>query len=263
MLRFTAGEDLDVMRADFENVISSYELAIKLVREFEKNVNFPPLAFSEIYEYERGIQIISFCYLLHRRDLLPRVLDMFDPAYAGTDTLYEDLLSFFSERDDVDEWYHDKPYRDLINSYYRDTHEESVLDICNYVKKWYAGMEKCPWHNSHLEIEDDELGPYSGYWAIEAAAYTYLLGLDDTDYRENIVYPKDLVDYARKFDDNESMVQTSFPNRVEGGMECPRTGYWLTPARQNSRALFQQGAIMPKFDEPTYGATIWQWDENQ
>jgi hypothetical protein len=51
-------------------------------------------------------------------------------------------------------------------------------------------------------------------------------------------------------------------HRVAAGETCPETGFYLTPARPESRRLFQQGEVMPAF-ETTYGTTIWQWDSNQ
>ena len=42
-----------------------------------------------------------------------------------------------------------------------------------------------------------EFTPYLGYWAMCAGAFTYLYDIDDSSYRDELVYPKDLVDYAR------------------------------------------------------------------
>lgn len=50
--------------------------------------------------------------------------------------------------------------------------------------------------------------------------------------------------------------------RAMAGEVCPRTGYWFTPARANSRTHFEVGQSMPEVGG-TYGATIWQWDEQQ
>lgn len=47
--------------------------------------------------------------------------------------------------------------------------------------------------------------------------------------------------------------------RVMQGNTCPRTGFWFTPANQNSRRRFAAGEVMPDLNSP-YGATIWQWD---
>ena len=50
--------------------------------------------------------------------------------------------------------------------------------------------------------------------------------------------------------------------RVEAGQPCSKTGFWFTPARQNSRSHFEAGQTMPEVGG-TYGTTIWQWDEQQ
>ncbi len=50
--------------------------------------------------------------------------------------------------------------------------------------------------------------------------------------------------------------------RCEAGQPCSREGFWFTPARPNSRRAFQQGEAMPDVGG-AYGATIWQWDEQQ
>jgi hypothetical protein len=49
---------------------------------------------------------------------------------------------------------------------------------------------------------------------------------------------------------------------VQAGETCPETGFYFTPARTNSRKLFQKGDVMPAFDV-AYGSTIWQWDTEQ
>ncbi|XZG71817.1 hypothetical protein ACTSKR_08155 [Chitinibacteraceae bacterium HSL-7] len=51
--------------------------------------------------------------------------------------------------------------------------------------------------------------------------------------------------------------------RVEANVPCPITGYWSTPAKQDSRKLFKQGETMPDFPGSSYGATIWYWDQHQ
>jgi hypothetical protein len=50
--------------------------------------------------------------------------------------------------------------------------------------------------------------------------------------------------------------------RCEAGQPCPRAGFWFTPARVNSRRQFKAGEVMPDVGGD-YGATIWQWDEQQ
>lgn len=62
----------------------------------------------------------------------------------------------------------------------------------------------------------------------------------------------------------DNTIQTIPPasNRVDAGKICPQSGYWYTPAKQNSRALFKQGDVMPDFPDSSYGVTIWYWDQN-
>lgn len=43
---------------------------------------------------------------------------------------------------------------------------------------------------------------------------------------------------------------------------CPRSGYWITPVRADSRQYFQKGQVMPDTGG-NIGESIWQWDVNQ
>lgn len=199
LLRYTGGEAIEPMREELERVVAAYEAYAPLRRLAHEDPDFPPFLFGELDEYEATFQIIGLCYLLHRRDLLPRIAAMQDPYYRAQDTLYEDLLAYELEgRYDVDKWFHDKPYRDLINSFYRDTDEESIEDIVRYLDGWYPGMTRTVWHGGHLK-QDQGFRTYHGYWAIGAAAATFLLELDDSSYRDHPMYPKDLVDFARRY----------------------------------------------------------------
>lgn len=52
------------------------------------------------------------------------------------------------------------------------------------------------------------------------------------------------------------------PAKVRGGEFCPESGFYITPAKENSRKYFQKGEFMPSFDSE-FGMTIWQWDDAQ
>ncbi|MBX8488038.1 type VI immunity family protein [Pseudomonas cichorii] len=62
--------------------------------------------------------------------------------------------------------------------------------------------------------------------------------------------------YAR-FDQDDDQSKT--PARLEAGQPCTVAGYWFTPAQANSRRHFQQGEIMPRISDSTWGDTIWYW----
>jgi hypothetical protein len=60
----------------------------------------------------------------------------------------------------------------------------------NYIKHWYRRCKNIiAWYNIHKE---NILG-YYGYWSFESVALTKILGLDDSSYRDNQFYPKDMI----------------------------------------------------------------------
>jgi hypothetical protein len=50
--------------------------------------------------------------------------------------------------------------------------------------------------------------------------------------------------------------------RCDANQPCPKAGFWFTPAQAGSRRFFSIGEAMPEVGGD-YGATIWQWDQNQ
>lgn len=94
---------------------------------------------------------------------------------------------------------------------------------------------------------------------------------DDSSFRDHLVYPKDLADWARKNDSLGKLKAAAEAARAkgmrrmrcEGGQACPQAGYWFTTAQSNSRRHFEAGTVMPVFRQSPWGATIWYWDEDQ
>ncbi|HDR9226755.1 TPA: DUF1911 domain-containing protein [Burkholderia vietnamiensis] len=254
LLMYTGGVDIEHLRVELESVVDAFEQYTKAKRLYEADAEQPPLAFSVIGDYETVMQLIGCCYLMHRRDLLPRIVGMFDPAYRGQDTLYEDLLSYeFAGRVDVDSWFHDVPYRPLVFSLYRETKDECISDIIEYLEAWYPGMTAAPWHDGHLEAQKNGKGAYVGYWAIEAAAAAYLLKVDDSSFRDHLLYPKDLADFARNYDaakSNAPALQGSGAKTVRTGQVCPETGIWKAQGHHVPGVLVQQGERMPEVFAP-------------
>jgi Domain of unknown function (DUF1911) len=261
-LNYTAGQPIESLRSELTSVIEAYERYQKALEAHEQIPQIAPLGFAMLDEYERALQLVSLCYLLHRRDLLPRLRALLDPGYAGEDTVYEDLMAFdVAGRADIDEWFHAEPYTTLVNAMYLEQPQANE-ELKKYCDTWYKCFEDvAPWHNSHTHIEGTE-GSYFGYWAFEAGAVALLYNLDDSAV-EHMVYPKDLVAWARE---NKTLSEEDAKGhvslRVQAGQSCPRSGYYFTPAKSNSRRHFQQGDMMPSLGGD-YGVTIWQWDEQQ
>ncbi|MDX9677474.1 PoNe immunity protein domain-containing protein [Pseudomonas zeae] len=192
---YTAGEDIQTLMQPLETLIASYEELQKYQATYEQIPNITPLIIDDWPdEYEECLQVISLCILLHRTDLLKRFVFLIDSAgYVHTDTLYEDLLiKVLPERADIDQWYHDVS-APLIQAIYAEDRNEASRFLSNYCENWYSTFEQAPWHDTH---HDGEEGSYVGYWAFEAGAIAYLYCIDDSKI-DHMIYPKDLVEYAR------------------------------------------------------------------
>ena len=51
--------------------------------------------------------------------------------------------------------------------------------------------------------------------------------------------------------------------RVPAGENVPQSGWWFTPAQENSRCYIKLGDVFPSIEGSTYGATFWQWSPDQ
>ncbi|MBX8544511.1 DUF1911 domain-containing protein [Pseudomonas cichorii] len=253
LMLYTAGEEIENLSAPLEALIESYEDLQARLAEYEGIRNITPLTIDDwVDEYEECVQVISLCILLHRTDLLKRFVYLIDSAgYAGADTLYEDLLvKVLPDREDVDQWYHDV-YTLLIQAIYAEEKEQASEFLKKYCASWYPAFEQAPWHDTH---SDGDEGSYVGYWALEAGAIAFMYGIDDSNV-DHMVYPKDLVAYARSYQPAHGP-QVS---RIDAGQPCSKTGYWFTPAQANSRRHFNQGEIMPGISGSSWGDTLWYW----
>ena len=261
-LRYTAGIPLAQLRSELTGVIEAYERYQGALEAYEQIPQIAPLGLERIDNYERYLQLIALCYLLHRRDLLPRIAALQDPAYAGSDALVEDLLCYaLPSRFETQDLLHLQTYDPLLGAMYNDSDEGAAHDLQEFVANWYKAFEVAPWHDSHTRIEGTE-GGYFGYWAFEAGAVALLCSLDDSRI-DHMVYPRELVAWAREHkalseEDDKGQVRL----RCEAGQPCPQAGYWSTPAQAGSRKRFEAGAVMPAIASD-YGTTIWQWDADQ
>lgn len=263
-LRYTAGIPIETLRTELTGVVEALERYQKALAEYEGILKLAPLSFQDPGDYEHAMQLIGLCYLLHRRDLLPRIADLLDPGYYGEDGFYEEFLDYgLPDRDtDCEEMYHVELYDTLLDGMYGDTGEERTEAIKKYLLDWYPFFKYAPWHDSHLRINGDE-GDYFGYWAFEAGAVAYLCDIDDSDIT-HMVYPKDLVAWARQHKAlSEADADGAVRLRCEGGQPCPQTGYWHTPANTEAGRVFQQGDIMPDFPNSPYGKTIWYCEKER
>ena len=117
----------------------------------------------------------------------------------------------------------------------------------------------------------DEQAALDKYWGpMSRMAQNIQYTVDDMwTYKETDDYILDEeytgpIDWPSSWRDDVADLDTGSQQalRCEAGQPCPREGWWFTPAQAGSRRHFQQGQVMPAFSTD-YGATIWQWDEQQ
>ncbi|PLC03894.1 hypothetical protein CY658_17780 [Variovorax sp. RO1] len=290
MLDYTAGVDLDTLAPQLAGIVDEFvrwndanvpyrkHLKEKYAEEDKQQgittrLDVSAVDFDNQIWFEDALQLVSVAILLRDARSVKRIVKaMVFNRYA--DALYEQLIADFVDdpQEEMQEVLHDEPYSTLVEAYFEDDDAKAVALVKDYLKNWYKHQDGARWYNAHLKIEDD-LSFYYGYWAFEAGATCFLLDLDDSTI-DHMVYPKDLVAYARKLQaDGRWTTTKDVPLETEapastmlncpGGEACPKSGWWFTPAKVGSRRYFEAGEAMPVIEGSDYGATFWQWDTDQ
>ena len=84
------------------------------------------------------------------------------------------------------------PYDDLLKIMTKDI-KNKKNELLNYLRNlWYRGHSQAFWYNSHK----DKQNSYVGYWSFEAGVIAKILGIDDSDLKDEPYYPYDLVHYC-------------------------------------------------------------------
>lgn len=209
LLRYTAGEPIDEMRSSLERVVEAYEAFALEMRAHQRDPDAATFRFDEPEEYARLMQVVGACFLLHRRDLLPRVASLQDgenDGHVGIDRLFEDLMALTpTPRFEAPQLCQPAPFSSLADALGRADPAIALADVDRFLGRWYADLRGCTWHDTHLLDEDGNQWGYVGYWAFEAGAVVLLLGLDDdTLLHRHAHYPKDLVSWARSHDPSDA-----------------------------------------------------------
>jgi Domain of unknown function (DUF1911)/Domain of unknown function (DUF1910) len=259
LLKFSAGRPVQEMNLPLQQAIDAFE------KNLESNVpNLEAIDLSIQTHFVQALWMLAVAELLGQGGTqVKRVANLYaaDETNDGADELFELILAQLGCKSfEASGLIHDDPYQLLLDCI-RAAPEERPELMTKFLKRWYKGQKECDWWGSHVRRPGTTVldTGFFGYWAFEAALVTFLWDIDDSSYRDLPHYPKDLADHARQLALGGGM---EMPARVIGGEACPRTGYWFTPARIDSRKHFNQGDVLPKVGGD-YGATIWQWDEKQ
>lgn len=209
-----------------------------------------------------ALRLVCFGLLTGHGKEMPRVMVFFDYANAELgiyDGLLERLVApWVPGRPIPDTATRHLPYRKLFKVFAAQPEQRPAL-MAKYLDEWYHASRREPYVDQHGEGDVS----FYGYWSWEAAATTFVLGIDDSSYRDMPFYPKDLADYARQRAAAVVVQAEEIPDRMPAGKPCPQTGWWHTPALAGSRRYFKQGEIFPKIEAAAYGETFWLWSTNQ
>jgi Domain of unknown function (DUF1911) len=279
-LHYTAGEPIDALRplyadvmhwfAEWHRAHEAYRASIAHEDGEDLRIDVTPLEFNDLFHFQLAVEVISLGVLLGEGERVREAGRWLRFERERGDMLVEYLLGAATSQDeliDCDEFFHVKPYDPLLDAVYTaDTPDESAAFVKKYLEGWYKAFDGVPWHDGHL-VQTHEYSNYEGYWSFEAAAVCVIHGIDDTSFRDHILYPKDLADWAR----SHKVLDLVKPKagagalvlRVDAGQACPQTGYWFTTAKKGSRKAFKAGEKMPEIKDSPWGATIWYWDEKQ
>ncbi len=199
-LRYTAGEPMSVLASSLTSVVETYERYVESLNQLSDDDYRPPFQFNDLIDiYVDYVNLLCACVLFRREDLISRVAELNRGTdFDGVDAVIEELFKLYlEERPHADELYWEKPYAILLEAVDSEETAARREKMEKYIKAWYKSMKgRAHFWGAHETIKP-EFSPYCGYWDMCSAAFTYLYDIDDIRYRNEVVYPKDMVDYAR------------------------------------------------------------------
>jgi len=194
--RYSRGDDLHDLRITLPEIIETWEWArqeeLKVFNENEMANRHNFARNLDAYCLALWMVSITIC-LKADNDILQRMLKLI--GNEGEDWLFEQLVARHAPgRKSTEQLLYPKPYQLL-----KDAIEETVQEDRNrlmekFLKTWYPGMSKTYWHDCH---KGPEGGGYFGYWCFEAAGVVRVFGIDDSAFRDNLYYPKDLAEFEK------------------------------------------------------------------
>lgn len=240
MLDYTAGEPIDALAPRIADIVDKFEEwnEVDQLYQQELALDFPEDGpyeyegapqFSILSDYEDTLQLLSIAILLRDQRSVRRIIHVLR-SHRGHDGLFEQLIgTYVEDSQDLHTCIISKPCDTLLQVFYEEDDNAALALLQKYLKQWYPAMKNHPrWYDEHLNINEEGYAAYYGYWAFEAGATVFILDLDDSQI-DHLVYPKDLVDYARKLweEGRHTSLAAEPPKhngRVEGGHSSADTG---------------------------------------
>lgn len=179
----------------FQKVIAKYSIGEGvnlLINDYNDTVNMFIKSFDcESVSYNSLLNIISLSIIFNTKNI-KKLESLIKESDKFNDYIIQFLISSNNYEIYNVKWEKYLPLKSIIENY-KNNKKEAEKEMKLYLDKWYLNNKNAYWYEAHKS----KAKIYFGYWCLEAAALTYILDLDDSEYLDNQYYPKDLVKYAR------------------------------------------------------------------
>lgn len=197
--KYSSGDSLEPVLTEYTNIFSvvteSWPELWKL-----KDVNGDEFDQYILSAYDEMLWMLSIGYLLDvPNDQFKKLVEVIDRDKVK-DYLFEFIIrAKLPDRQPIgEESYRDfygvpetfAKLREAISGVDATTAEKLIKVFLQ--KEWYKNHKDAGWYNSHKSKHDT----YFGYWSFESAAVVKIMRLDDSSFRDNQYYPKDLLDVS-------------------------------------------------------------------
>lgn len=232
LLNYTAGRPIEELREAFPEIIRRFDVYVENAVS-PRSMN-PPRNVADTFEitqldaYVYVLWLLALCKLLRHGEYFAKVMEWVNRTREfnrGRDGLFENVVQAITgmhvETQRV--LLHPEPYRPLARATVAPPDERAAF-VKEFVENWYKGMKPTYWYAAHTD------GLYFGYWCLEAALVTVLFDIDDSSYRDHLVYPKDLVEWYRGNPGvgTDGALKPKKMLRAMPGQPCPRSGNWFS-----------------------------------
>lgn len=268
MIEYTAGHPIEAVYQRFEQAIEYSQLCLDI--NAKHPVDDPELLEEgwTMSVWGNGISLtenlpnaIGLCILFDRIDWLNIVRECYlvadwdDPAFSALINMVIPTEFDPKQKFPKGGFNFRKP---LLQAIMAESKEETLKHLNAYLAGWYEGNRKIGNNvDTHLD-QDPEWGGYYGYWSFESAAVAYLKDIDDTELRQYLYYPKDMVDWAReqrRIKQSEEQ-DNRLPLLLPKGAAAPFAGKYGVDNFIGHEIIMKEGERLPA------GRVSAQYDEN-
>jgi hypothetical protein len=177
-------------------IISMYEELLEKLAAFNANtiaVKNERGPYTSIDSYIEALSVLSLGILLRvpPKHLGPVITFAGKP---GQDRLIDSLAVACGDSRKIAKKVLHEPFGWLTRALAVGSSLEAGEAIVEFLQKYYAGVRKAYFYNTHL----NERASFYGYWSFESAAVAFMSDVNDSGFKDNVFYPADLTKYARR-----------------------------------------------------------------